>query len=97
MTVLSIFLEFPLNFPSNDVKNTKKIGYSQREKRCQSLNCQKHSLKGQSATKSPVKPTWRGKMTVSSTFLEFPLNFPSNNVINITKPGTLREKNDVKI
>jgi len=34
------------------------------------LNCQKDSLKGQSKTKSPVKPIWSEKMTVLRTFLE---------------------------
>jgi len=57
MTVLSTFLEFSLNFLSNNFKKDYKIWYSQGEKRCQNLNCQKHSLKGQSGTKSPVKPT----------------------------------------
>jgi len=48
------------------------------EKRCQSINCQKDSLKGQSTGKSPVKPNWSGKTTVLSTFLESLLNFLSN-------------------
>jgi len=44
MTVLSTFLESPLNFLYNDIKKSYKIWYSQGEKRYQSLNCQKHSL-----------------------------------------------------
>jgi len=85
MTVLSIFLESPLNFLTNNLKQHHKIWYSQREKRCQSLNCQKDSLKGQSKTKSLVKPTWSEKITVLSTFLESPLNFLSNNQKKILK------------
>jgi len=46
---------------------------------CQNLNCQKHSLKGQSGTKSPVKPTWSEKITVLSSFSKSSLNFLSNN------------------
>jgi len=61
------------------------------------LNCQKHSLKGQSRTKSPAKPTWRGKMTVLSTFLESSLNFLYNDIKNTTKFGTVREKSGVKV
>jgi len=80
MTVLSTFLESSLNFPSNNMKKHHKIEYSQEEKQCQSLNCQKPSLKGQSVTKSRVKPTWSDKMTVLSTFSESSLNFPSNNL-----------------
>jgi len=53
--------------------------------RCQNLNCQKQSLKGQSGIKSPVKPTWSKKMTVLSTFLESSLTFLFNNVKNSTK------------
>jgi len=78
MTVLSTFLESSLNFLSNDIKNHQEIKYSQIKKRCQSTNSQKDSLKGQSGTKSRVKPTWSDKMTVLSTFLESSLNFPSN-------------------
>jgi len=44
----------------------------------------------------PVKPTWSKKMTVLSTFLEFSLNFLSNNLKNTTKFGTVREKSGVK-
>jgi len=58
MTVLSTFSEFLLNFLFNNIKKTMKFWYSKGEKRCQSLNWQKHSLKGQSRTKLPVKPTW---------------------------------------
>jgi len=68
MTVLSTFLESLLNFLSNDLKKHYKIWYSQQEKQCQNLNCQKHSFKEQSGTKSPSKPTWSEKMTVLSTF-----------------------------
>jgi len=80
MTVLNTFLESSLNFLLNTLKNTYKIWYSQGVKQCQSLNCQKHSLKGQSGTKSPVKPTWSEKMTVLNTFLESSLNFLLNNL-----------------
>jgi len=45
MTVLSPFLESPLNFLSTNLKKHLKIRYSQREKQCQSVNCQKDSLK----------------------------------------------------
>jgi len=75
MTILNTFLEFSLNFLFNNPKNNYKIWYSQVEKRRQILNCQKHCLKGQWGTKSPVKPTWSKKMAVSSTFLESSLNF----------------------
>jgi len=61
------------------------------------LNCQKHSLKGQSGTTSPVKPIWSEKMTVLSRFLKFSLNFLSNNLRNTTKFGTVSEKSGVKI
>jgi len=37
-------------------------------------------MKGQSGTKSPVKPTWSEKMTVLNTFLEFSLNSLFNNI-----------------
>jgi len=57
MSVLSTFLKSSLNFLSTTIKKHYKICYSQREKRCQNLNCQKHSLKGQWRTKSLVKPT----------------------------------------
>jgi len=80
MTVLSTFLEFLLNFLSNNLKKPINIWYSQGEKWCQSLNCQKHSFKEQPRTKSLVKLTWSEKMTVLSTFLEFLLNFLSNNL-----------------
>jgi len=70
ITVLSTFLESSLNFLSNILIKHYKIWYSQGEKQCQNLNCQKHSLKGQSGTKLPVKPTWSEKITVLSTFLE---------------------------
>jgi len=53
-------------------------------------------LKGQSETKSLVKLTWSEKMTVLSTFLESTLNFLSNDIRNIKKSGTVREKSDVK-
>jgi len=44
-------------------------------------------------TKLLVKPTW----TVSGTFLESLLNFLPNNLKNITKFGTVREKSGVKV
>jgi len=71
--------------------------YSQGEKRCQSLICQKHSLKGQSETKSPEKSTWSEKMTVLSTFLESSLNFLSKNQKNTTKFDTVRAKSGIKV
>jgi len=61
------------------------------------LNCQKHSLKGQSGTKSSLKPTWIEKMAVLSTFLESSLNFLLKNLRNTTKFGTVREKSGVQI
>jgi len=80
MTVLNTFLESSLNFLFNNLKKHYKICYSQGEKRCQSLNYQKFSLKRQSGTKSPVKPTWSKKMSVLRTFLESSLNFLFNNL-----------------
>jgi len=91
--VFGILIKFPIQQPEKHYK----IWYSKGEKRCQSLNCQKHSLKEQSGTKSLVKSTWSDKMTVLSTFLESLLNFLSNNQRNNTKFGTVREKSDVKI
>jgi len=79
MTVLSTFLESPLNILSNNLEK-HKMWYSQKKKTCESLNCQKHSLKGQSGKNSSVKLTWRQKMTVLSTFLESPLNFLINSM-----------------
>jgi len=86
MIVLSTFLESSLNFLSNDIKKQQK-----------SLNCQKHSLKGQSETKSLEKPTWSEKKTVLSTFLESSLNFLSNDIKNTKKFSTVRKKNGVKV
>jgi len=80
MTVLSSFLESSLNFLSNNLKKQYQIWYSPGEKRCQSLNCQKHCLKIESVIKSPVKPTWSDKMTILSTFLESSLNFLFDNL-----------------
>jgi len=80
ITVLSTFLESSLNFPFNNRKKHYTIWYSQGEKRCQSLTCQKYCLKRHTGTKSPVKPTWSKKITVLSTFLEFSLNLPYNNL-----------------
>jgi len=57
----------------------------------------KFELKRQSGTKSSVKPTYSEKMTVLSTILGSLLNFLSNNMKNITKFGTVREKSGVKI
>jgi len=37
-------------------------------------------FKGQSGTKSLIKPIWSEKMTVLSTFLESSLNILSNNL-----------------
>jgi len=97
MTVLSTFLESSLNFLSSNPKKHYKVWYSQGEKRRQSLNCQKDSFKGQSWTKSPVKPTWSKKMTVLRTFLKSSLNLLSSNLKNTTKFGTVREKSGVKV
>jgi len=58
------------------------------------FNFQKHSLKGQSRRKPPVKPTWSKKMTALNTFLEFSLNFLSN---DIKKYYKIKEKSCVKI
>jgi len=80
MSVLSTFLESSLNFLSNNIKKHYKISYNQGETLRQSLNCQKHSLKGQSETKSPVKSTWSEKITVLITFLKSSLNFLFNNL-----------------
>jgi len=88
MSVLSTFLESSINFLSNNMKKHYKICYSQKEKRCQNLNCQKHSLKRQSATKSLVKPTLSEKMSVLSTFLKSSLSFLSNKLKNTTKLGS---------
>jgi len=57
ITVLNTFLESSLNFLSNHLKKHYNIWYSQAENWCQNCNCQQRSLKGQSGTKSPVKPT----------------------------------------
>jgi len=107
ITVLSTFLKSSLNSLSSNLKKHYKIWYSQGEKRCQSLycqkyslKCQKHRLKGQSGTKSLVKPTCMEKMTVLSTFFESSLNFLSNILEkhkSITKFGTVREKSGVKV
>jgi len=80
MTVLSTFLESSLNFLSTNLKNHFKIWYSQGEKRCLNLICQKHSSKEQSETKLPVKPTWSEKISILSNVLESLLNFLSNNL-----------------
>jgi len=80
MFVLSTFLESSLNFLSNNIKKYNKILHSQGEKRCPNLNCQKHSLKEQSGTKSLVKPTWSEKMFDLSTFLKSSLNFLPNGI-----------------
>jgi len=45
----------------------------------------------QTGTKLPVKPTWSGKMTVLSTFLESSLSFLSNNIKN-TQLSTVSEE-----
>jgi len=58
------------------------------------LNCQKHSLKGQPGTKSPVKYTYGEKMPVLGTFLESSLNFLSN---SIKKHYKVKEKSGVKV
>jgi len=79
MTSLSTFLESLFNFLSKKMEKHYRICYSQGEKRCQSLKCQKHSLKKQSETKLIIKPTWSEKMTVLSTFLKSLSNFLFNN------------------
>jgi len=75
MTNLNTFLESSFYFLFNNLKKQYKIWYSQGKKRCQNLNCQKHSLKGHSETKSSVNLSCSKKMTVLSTFLESSLNF----------------------
>jgi len=80
MTVLSTFLESSIYVLSNNLKKHYKIWYSQWQKRCKNLNCQKHSLEGKSGTKQPVKPNWSEKIIVLITFLKFLLNFLSNNL-----------------
>jgi len=73
------------------MKKIYKIWYSQEEKWCQSFNRQKHSLKGQSRTKSFVRLTCSKKMAVLSTFLESPLKFLFNNLKNSRKFDTERK------
>jgi len=80
MIILSTFLESLSNFLSNNLKKHDKIRYSQKEKRCQNLNCQKHSLKGQLGIKSTIKSTWSKKMILLSTFLESLSKFLYNNL-----------------
>jgi len=82
ITILSTFLESSLNFLFNNLKKHYNIWYSQGEKQCHSLICQKHSFKGQSEIKLPVKPTWSEKMTTLSTFLESSLNCLYSNLKN---------------
>jgi len=97
MTVLSTFLECSLNFLSNNVKKHYKSWYGYEGKWYQSLNCQKHSMKGQLGTKSPVTSSWSEKIAILSTFLESLLNFLSNDIKNTRKLSTVREKNSVKL
>jgi len=97
ITVFGTFLKFSLSFLSNNLKKHYRIWYSQGKKLCQSVNCQKHSLKGQSGTKLPVKPTWSEKMTAFGTFLESSLNFLSNNLKTTIEFGTDNEKIRVKV
>jgi len=54
----------------------------------------KRQFERRTETKSLVKPTWNGKMTVLSTFLESSLNFLSSDT---KKSGTVSEKNGVKV
>jgi len=89
-------LESSLNFLSNDIKKYYKINYSQGEKWCKNLNCQKDSFQRQSGSSSPLNPTWSTKISVLSTFLESSLNFLSNDIKNITKSSTVREKSIIK-
>jgi len=97
MTLFSTFLESSLNLLSNNIKKHYKNWYSQKEEWCQSLNCQKHSLKGQSERKMPVKPALSKNLSVLSTFLESSLNVLSNKPKNSTKFGTAREKSRIKL
>jgi len=97
MTVLSTFLKSSLNFLFRNLRNTTKLDTVREKSVVKNLNCQKHSLKGQSGTKSPVKPIWSEKMTVLSTFLESSLNFLCRNLRNTTKLDTVREKSGVQI
>jgi len=96
MTVVSPFLKSPLNFLFNNLKRTTQFS-TVKKKACQNLNCQKHSFKRQSGTKSTLKPTWSEKMTVVSTFLKSSLNFLSNDIKNATKRSTVRKKSGVKV
>jgi len=52
-------------------------------------------LKGQSETKSPVKPMWIEKMATLSTFLKSSLNFLSIDIKNTTKSSKIRDKSGV--
>jgi len=97
ITVLTTFLESSLNFLSNNPEKHYKIWYRREEKRYQSLNCQKHSLKEQSGTKSLVKPLRVRKKIVLTTFLESFLNFLSNNPENITQFSTDRKKSGITV
>jgi len=97
MTVLSTFLKSSLIFLFNNRKKHYKIGYSQREKRYQSLNCQKHSLKGYTRPNCLQKPTCSEQMTVLTTFVEFSLIFLTNNLKNTRKFSTVREKSGIKV
>jgi len=76
MTVLSTFLKPSLIFLFNSLKKHWKLWYSPVEKRRQRFNCQKHSLKGQSRTKSPVKPTWSLKNDCFKHIFEILIKFP---------------------
>jgi len=77
MIVLSTFLKSLLNFLSITQKKTlQNLVVSEKS----GLNCQEHSLKEQSGTKSPVRASWSEKMTVLSTFLESSFNFLFNNL-----------------
>jgi len=62
------------------VENTTNFGTVREKSRCGSLNYQKHSLKRESGTKLPVKPTCSKKITVLSIFLESSFNFLSSNL-----------------
>jgi len=97
MTVLSTFLESQLNFLSNNRKKTLK-NLVVRERSCvKILTARNISLKRQSGTKSPVKPTCSEKMIVLRTFLESQLNFLSNNRKKTLKNLVVRERSGVKV
>jgi len=86
MTVLSTFLESPLNFLSNDIKTSTKFD-TIRKKTVSKLELEEEQGERTVKHKITCKPTWSEKMTVLSTFLESSLNFLSNNLKKFYKNG----------